>query len=512
MPDGPRSVPGRPSLRYLKLEAKRRLAAGEFPALHHAQARIAREHGLSSWAALKQRIASPPQEDGHALAQLRWIISRFADAGTPGWAAPGEQELREHFDGRFLAVIPPAQLVSQISGQAAALQEDLVVLDQAPLHARVRIAGMEYAATAGADPPHRLTGLAAFRVADRIADSRAVAPPRARTAGEVPAEVAAIAEESFTELGVPALALAGGSPGAPAWLVSRGWADLDRAEALDPAHLLPATGVTALVTATAVLRLVADGRVGLDSPANDHLRAVRLADGTITVRELLSHTAGIGNPGGLANPAVLFAGRVPDLAALTGPVIASDGERGVILPGNGGYAVLGQLIADVTGSPYAAAATRLVLEPLGMRRSLFPARPADLGPSTVTGYTVTAEGTFAAVPHEVCTVPAAGGLWAPAADLVGLGTGWASLLPAALAREALTPQAAPRQGEYSVGLGWLISPRGDVAVHAGVSPGVATSLLARICDGQVRVTVTTRAAPLHHVHRRLMRAWARPAH
>ena len=47
-------------------------------------------------------------------------------------------------------------------------------------------------------------------------------------------------------------------------------ADLDRREPLDPGHRFPAPGVTALVTATAVLRLVADGAVGLDRPANDH--------------------------------------------------------------------------------------------------------------------------------------------------------------------------------------------------------------------------------------------------
>jgi hypothetical protein len=45
----PRTLPARPSLRHLKLEAKRRLAAGEFDTLHDAQAAIAREHGLSSW-------------------------------------------------------------------------------------------------------------------------------------------------------------------------------------------------------------------------------------------------------------------------------------------------------------------------------------------------------------------------------------------------------------------------------------------------------------------------------
>ena len=122
-------------------------------------------------------------------------------------------------------------------------------------------------------------------------------------------------------------------------------------------------GVTALVTATAVLRLVAEGRLGLDAPANDHLRAVRLADDSVTVRELLSHT------GGVDNPAPVFGDSIPDLATLMGPVISCGGSRGTVQPSNGGYAVLGQLIADVTGLPYDRAAS-----PPGAR----PARDAGL--------------------------------------------------------------------------------------------------------------------------------------
>ncbi len=42
MSDQSRPLPDRPNLRYLKLEAKRRLAAGEFATLHEAQLAIAR--------------------------------------------------------------------------------------------------------------------------------------------------------------------------------------------------------------------------------------------------------------------------------------------------------------------------------------------------------------------------------------------------------------------------------------------------------------------------------------
>ena len=509
MPGGSRSLPSQPSLRYLRLEAKRRLATGEFSNLHDAQVAIAREHGLPSWAALKQYVSAPAGEAGRdeagpALAQLRWVISRFKDAGDPGWAAPGEDELRQHFIDQFLAVLPPAALVAQIASAAGDLRGELAVLGQGPLEAQVRLADVEYLVVVEPEPPHRIAGLHAMPLGRRVRDPRVTAPAPVRTLGEVPAGVEAAAGEAFAESGLAALLLAGGTPGSKdPWVLAKGWADLDRGQILDPGSRFPAPGVTVLVTATAVLRLVADGRAGLDDPANDHLRTVRLADDTVTVRDLLAHT------GGVDNPAEVYAGAIADLATLMGPVIGCSGPRGVARPSNGGVAVLGQLIADVTRTSYADAASALILEPLGLRDSTFPASTAGIDPAAVTGYALTLEGMFQPVPDRICTIQAAGGLWSTGADLVRLGLGWSRLLPESLAHEALTPQ--PQQsGELegpATGLGWLLSPRGDLAVHAGAGPDATATLGLRIRDHRVHVVLTSRMIPVDPIEARLLRAW-----
>lgn len=502
MPGSRRTLPDRPSLRYLKLEAKRRVSAGESPALHDAQLAIAREHGLLNWAALK-RLVTGQQAECHPLPHLRWLISRFADADRPAWTAPGEAELREHFADQFLQAVPPERLVVTAAGHAADLRGQLAVTVATPLTAVAEMAGIRVVVTAEADPPYRVTGIERFPLGSRITDAR-VAAPATRTAGDVPEHVAGVVNRAVTSLGLPGLAAAGQpGPAANSWAVARGWADLDTVEVLTPGHRFPAAGITTLVTAVAMLRIVADGRAGLDDPASRHLRSIRIADDGVSIRELLNHT------GGVKTPEELFAASVPRLETVCGPVLACGTDRGSFRFSFGGYAALGQVVADITGFPYPEAARRLVLEPLGMHSSSFPSTWAERGGDSsqrtgsgntaVTGYTVAQDGSFQPEARSVCTLPAAGGLWTTAADLVRFGLGWWSLLPRGLALEALRPQASRAPHPGKAGLGWLIAPDRDLAGCAGAGPGSSASLLVRLSDHAVQVTMANRRIPVESI-------------
>jgi CubicO group peptidase (beta-lactamase class C family) len=482
-------------LRHVKLEAKRRVAAGEFATLHDAQAAIAREHGLPSWAALKQACAA----DNPALAHVQWIVDRFRDAGEPGWTAPGDDELRQHFDDVFLAAIPSASLVETIVRNAADLRSELTVIQQAPFEALVQLASVRYVAVVTPEPPHRLIGLRGFALAERITDPRAREPSPVLATGRPPDGITAMAAAACAELGLPAVLVAGGEPGQPPWVVAAGHASLEESQPLKTGCRFPVPGVTGLVTAVALLRLVAEGRLDLDAPANDRLRTVRLASDAVTAREMLSHT------GGVDSPAELYADVVPDLAGLIGPVIACDGPRGTPWPSNGGYGVLGQLIADVTAMPYAEAATRLVLGPLGMRDSRFPARAGDIGPGAVTGYTVTPDGAFEPYPAQVPTLQAIAGLWSTGADLVRLSTGWPSLLPAALVREALTPQTEADRGGARIGLGLFLDS--GTAANGGAGFDTVALIRTRLRDRRTFVVLTSRVVTVESLDASLRRTY-----
>ena len=117
----------------------------------------------------------------------------------------------------------------------------------------------------------------------------------------------------------------------------------------------------------------------------------------------------------------------------------------------------------------------------------------------MTGYDVAADETFTPADGEVSVFPAAGGLWTTAADLVRFGLGWASLLPASLAAQALRPHAKQPNG-VGVGLGWAVNqPAGLVGV-AGEAPGAGASLLLSADGRHACAALTNRQAYMEPVN------------
>lgn len=498
--DDSRHLPDQLNLRHSKLEAKRRLAAGEFTTLHDAQLAVAREHGMSSWAALKEHITAAEAAHGHALAQVRWVFGRYGEADAPGWTAPDRDELSEHLTEEFLTLVGPETAAAILRGVAPKLREDLVIVDAGPLHLRAKVADLLVEAAVEPAAPHRLTSFGIVPGGAPASDLRVGQPPAAGF-GPVPEQVPGFVEDAYAELGLVGLTAAGDWDSGPAgavWACARGWADLERNVPLDPSHRFPALSVTMLVTATAVLCLVADGAVALDDPVNGYLRSLRLADDAVTVRELLSHT------GGVDSPSSVWADSVADVTDVLGPVVGCSGPRGELAYGHGGYAVLGQLIADLTGTPFATAATRLVLEPLGMADSWFPAQ-APVAPDAARGYRLERDGSFVPEPPPVVALQSAGGLWSTGPDLVRFGSGWRTLLPRELAEQALRPHVQQFDSTAAIGLGWLLNRPEDFAGQAGAGPGSSVSLVTRPSTGRTSVVLTNRQVLVEATNIRLIR-------
>jgi CubicO group peptidase (beta-lactamase class C family) len=154
------------------------------------------------------------------------------------------------------------------------------------------------------------------------------------------------------------------------------WARAFGADAT-PSTLFQAASLSKLVTAVAALRLVQDGRLNLDRDVNAELTEwhVPPSDMTgsspVTLRGLLSMTAGIGVPGyrGYAPGAPL-----PNLTQILDgiPPANSPPVRVEAVPGQryaysgGGYEIVQAIIQDATHQSFDAAMQRLVLRPVGM--------------------------------------------------------------------------------------------------------------------------------------------------
>jgi CubicO group peptidase (beta-lactamase class C family) len=146
--------------------------------------------------------------------------------------------------------------------------------------------------------------------------------------------------------------------------------------------------MTKVVTATAALRLADEGRLDLDAPAAEYVGCLR-APGTAqpSVRQLLNHTAGLGNPLPI-RWAHATTGEAPDPEALLRRVMARRRPYRYPVGGsarysNVGYLALGQIIAAASGMPFTEYVTRAVLRPAGMAHTGF--HHAD-GADRATGY------------------------------------------------------------------------------------------------------------------------------
>jgi D-alanyl-D-alanine carboxypeptidase len=175
------------------------------------------------------------------------------------------------------------------------------------------------------------------------------------------------------------------------WTRSSGAADLASGEVFRPGDFMRIASITKTYTATAVLQLVDAGRVSLDDPLEMYVPSV--INGTVaTIRDLLAMQSGI--PDFTANQAFgerftadptmpwTEADLLATIAEAPGPDFAP-GERVAYCDSN--YALLGMVMQAVTGEPAGTTITSAVIEPLGLKSTLYPTSAAIPAPHP-TGY------------------------------------------------------------------------------------------------------------------------------
>ena len=149
-----------------------------------------------------------------------------------------------------------------------------------------------------------------------------------------------------------------------------GWADVARRISMDSTTTLLAYSMSKTITAAAVLRLVTEGRVRLDDPIARYVDSLPYP-GTITVRQLLSHTSGIPNPiplrwVHLASAHATFDERAALAAVLRDHPKVSSPPGSRYAYSNIGYWLLGAVVERASGRPFTTYVAEQVLAPLGI--------------------------------------------------------------------------------------------------------------------------------------------------
>jgi CubicO group peptidase (beta-lactamase class C family) len=298
--------------------------------------------------------------------------------------------------------------------------------------------------------------------------------------------------ERMAHYKVPGVSIAVIEDGRIAWARGVGVKQAGGADPVTPATLFQAASISKPVAQTAMLRLVEQGMLALDTNVNAYLVSWKVPDNEhtatekVTLRRIASHNAGLtvhGFPGyaeGAAVPTVpqLLDGIAP---ANTKPVRVDTTPGAITRYSGGGTTVMQQVLVDVTGRPFPEIMRELVLVPAGMTHSTYE-QPLPAARAAEAAHAHRNDGR--PIPGGWHTYPemAAAGLWTTPTDLATWAlaiadarAGRSRLLSPATATAMLTEQKAGG----SVGIGPNLSGSGRTFGfgHGGANAGFHSALI-----------------------------------
>ncbi len=312
-----------------------------------------------------------------------------------------------------------------------------------------------------------------------------------------------------------AAAYPAGEPGA-AVFVSRGGtvilekgyglADVERKAPATPATVFRLASVTKAFTSTAVLMLADRRALALDDPVTKLLPGYAASGQAITVRHLLSHTSGLADyldrPNSMEWASHEYS--VQDLidAFKDRPPLFAPGQKNAY--SNSNYILLGAIIEQVSGLPFAKFVDMSILKPLGMGSTSCGGAVKDISelatayePTRTTNDQLDWSRLVIARPYTLSSVYAAGGCVSSVADM---GKFHDALMKGTLVARPLlersfkpaTPSGGAT-GSMSEG-GWQLDTiNGRRAVmRGGALPGVCTWFLAMPDDGVAVILLSNR--------------------
>ena len=279
--------------------------------------------------------------------------------------------------------------------------------------------------------------------------------------------------------------------GQPRVRLAYGLANLERGERATPATNYRLASVTKQFTAAAIALLVEDARLGFDDRVRDWLPSLPGAIAPVTLRQLLTHTAGLIDYEDLIASDLTRPLRDADVLALL-----EREDRTYFEPGtgyrysNGGYALLALVVERAAGTRFAEFLRTRVFEPLGMRATVAFEAGLSTVPDRAYGYSATADGWMRTDQNATSSVLGDGGIYSSIDDLALWDAALYDerLLRAGSLRTLFTPATPTDDPTVRYAMGWRVT--GETVWHSGESIGFR-NVIVRYPRRQLTVIVLT---------------------
>jgi len=310
-------------------------------------------------------------------------------------------------------------------------------------------------------------------------------------------------KERMAEMHVPGVSIAVVHNGVIEWAQGFGVAQLE-GKPVTADTLFQAGSISKPVAAMAALHLVQQGKLSLDVDINQSLTSWKVpasaaAPGaTVTLRELLTHTAGFtvhGFPGYAADETVptllqVLNGEKP---ANTPPIRLESPPASKWNYSGGGYTIMQQLVLDVSRQPFPKLLHDTVLAPIGMAHSTYQQPlPAELRGSAASPYNE--DGTPVKGGAHTYPEMAAAGLWTTPSDLAHYIIENQHSLRGednhVLSRDMTKEMMTAGQGNWGLGLQIGGSASKPYFSHSGVNAGFESLFVGYEQDGEGAVVMT----------------------
>jgi CubicO group peptidase (beta-lactamase class C family) len=300
---------------------------------------------------------------------------------------------------------------------------------------------------------------------------------------------------------VPGVSVAVIRDKAVAWAKGYGLAEANKNVPIGVDTLFQAASMSKPIAALLALLLANSGQFDIDEDVNKYLKRYSVPVNSftkkkkVTVRELVSHTAGVnvhgfaGYEDGQPFPTLMqvLNGEAPaNSAAITVDLTPGTKHR----YSGGGYCILQALIEDVTGKDFADAAKTMVLDPLGMKQSHYHLPKKATAKNYAAGHTNA--GKVIAGKRHLYPESAAAGLYTTPSEYAQFGifylnkgkVGDKQVLTAKWVDEILKKQAK----DQGVGLGVFLVPGGFS--HNGSNAGFRCSSMFFTARGEGVIVMT----------------------